>query len=142
MNHYTFDELQVGKRDAIETMLRDEDMLRFVELSGDVSPIHVDEGHARSKGFKAKVAHGALLTAYVSRFIGVHLPGANGLLQTLEMQFRRPCYPGTMLRIEGEVARRTEAVRTIRITITITDANEGTVLATGTVQAGVLSGPN
>jgi len=141
MNYYTFEELSVGTRDSIEVILREDDIFEFVKLSGDESPIHVDDEFARRKGFKNRIAHGVLLASYVSRFIGVHLPGANGLLQTIEMQFRRPCYPGRPLRIQGEVMRQIEAVRAVRIKITVSDICDGTLLATGTVQCGILDRP-
>ena len=138
MNHYTFDDLNVGKRNSIEITIREEDILAFAKLSGDMSPIHLDDNFARSKGFKSRIAHGALLASYVSRFIGVYLPGANGLLQMIEMQFHRPCYPDTTIRIEGEVVRQIESVRVIRLKITLTDAGNEVVLASGTVQSGIL----
>ncbi len=139
MNTYQFDELQPGTVDSLDVTITAEAIQQFAELSGDVSPVHVDAGFARERGYTGQIAHGALLTAYVSRFIGVHLPGSQGVLQRLEMQFRKPCYAGTRIRITGEVTRQIESVSVVVIKITVIDAETGDVLANGQVQSGIAS---
>jgi 3-hydroxybutyryl-CoA dehydratase len=52
----------------------------FVELSGDISPVHVNDEFARDCGFKGCVVHGALLVSYLSQLRGIHLPGENCFL--------------------------------------------------------------
>jgi 3-hydroxybutyryl-CoA dehydratase len=137
MNHFNFSEMIAGKKESMEVQVGEREIAAFAELSGDVSPIHVDDAFAKSKGFNSRIAHGALLVSYVSRFIGTILPGANGLLQSVAIEFRRPCYPGTKIKIEGEVAKRVESVRVVRITILVTDSVTGEILATGLVQSGI-----
>ena len=137
MNTYRFDELPPGTVDSLDLTVTKEAIQQFAELSGDVSPVHVDAGFAKARGYTGQIAHGALLTAYVSRFIGVHLPGSEGVLQRLEMQFRKPCYAGTRIRITGEVTRQIESVNVVIIKITVIDAETGDVLANGQVQSGI-----
>ena len=137
MNHYAFSEMIVDKKESIEVHVGEKQIAAFAELSGDVSPVHIDDVFAKSKGFKSRIAHGALLMSYVSRFIGTILPGANGILQSVTMEFRRPCYPGTKIKIEGEVLKRVESMRVVRIKIVVTDSDTGEILATGQVQSGI-----
>ena len=138
MNSYLFSELVVGKKERIEIQISEKEIDAFAELSGDVSPIHIDDSFAKGRGLKSRIAHGALLVSYVSRFIGTMLPGSNGLLQTVNMEFRRPCYPGTEIKIEGEITKQVASVRVVRIKILITESRTGEVLATGQVQSGVV----
>jgi 3-hydroxybutyryl-CoA dehydratase len=140
MNNFDFSELIVGKRENMEVQVGENEIAAFAELSGDVSPVHVNDAFAKGKGFKSRIAHGALLVSYVSRFIGTTLPGASGLLQSITIEFRRPCYPGTKIKIEGEVAKRVESVRVVRIKIVVTDSVTGEILATGQVQSGIKDG--
>lgn len=140
MNHYTFSEMTVGKRESMEVQLGAEQIATFAKMSGDVSPVHVDDTFAKGRGFKSRIAHGVLIVSYVSRFIGTILPGSNGLLQSLTMDFRRPCYPGTKIKIEGEVAKRSESVNVVRIKIIVTDSITGEILVTGQVQSGIEDG--
>jgi acyl dehydratase len=43
------------------------DINLFAELSGDFSPNHVDEEFMKKSAFGKRIAHGALLVAYMSR---------------------------------------------------------------------------
>ncbi len=140
MNNFVFSEMIVGKKEYMEVLIGEQQISAFAELSGDVSPVHVDDIFAKSKGFKSRIAHGALLMSYVSRFVGTILPGANGLLQSVAMEFRRPCYPGTKIKIDGEVVQHVESVRVVRIKIVVTDSVTGEILATGQVQSGIQNG--
>jgi hypothetical protein len=56
------------------------------------------------------------------------------------MDFRRPCYPGTRVIIEGEVAKRVESVRVVRIKMIMTDVMTGEILATGMAQLSITDG--
>jgi 3-hydroxybutyryl-CoA dehydratase len=137
MNHYLFSEMHVGKKECIEVQVGEREIDTFAELSGDVSPIHIDDFFAKGRGLKSRIAHGALLMSYVSRLIGTMLPGTNGLLQSVSMEFRRPCYAGTKIKIEGEVTKQVESVHVVRIKILVTDSMTGEILATGQVQSGI-----
>ena len=137
MNCYQINDLQPGLSETLEILVTASDIRQFATLSGDISPIHVDEEFARSKGFRGTIAHGALLAAYVSRFIGVQLPGRYGVLQRLDLEFRQPCYAGTRIQIQGHVDRCIESVSVVKIKITIMDLATGTVLANGSAQSGV-----
>ena len=41
-------------------------MQAFAEASGDVHPLHVDEGFANERGFRGRVAYGNLLSLMIS----------------------------------------------------------------------------
>lgn len=137
MKDYSWEHLYEGQKASIELEVTAEDIAGFAKLSGDVSPIHVDEAFAHARGFPSCVAHGALLTAFVSRLIGTELPGSAGLLQRLEMQYRKPCFAGDTIRISGELTRKIDAVRTIQISIVIEDQTSGEIIANGKAQSGV-----
>lgn len=137
MNHYRFDELIEGLAHRLQLTVTGDDIRRFADLTGDVSPIHVNEEYARSQGFNSCVCHGVLLTGFVSRFVGVLLPGSGGVLQKMEFEFRSPCYAGDRLVIDGEVIRRVESLRVVILKVTISNADSGAVLANGKVQSGL-----
>ncbi len=138
MNTYEFSDLLPGKKETLEVEVSAGNIDRFEEISGDDSPIHKDAQFARDRGFEDRLAHGLLLGAYVSRFLGTILPGANGLLQMIEMQYRKPCTPGTRVAIEGEIVRQVDSVQAIQISLTIRRVKDQGILATGRAQVGIL----
>jgi 3-hydroxybutyryl-CoA dehydratase len=110
----------------------------FSEISGDKSPIHIDDLFAQKKGLKNRIAHGALQLALVSSILGMDLPGANGLLQELAMKFRKPCSIGDTIEIKVTVKEIYESVQTIRLQIHITNQH-GVVVSTGWAQSAITS---
>ena len=109
----------------------------FCQLSGDKSPIHVDDECARRRGFSARVMHGALQAALVSCVIGMDLPGHRGVLQELSLQFRKPAYAGDRLTVRVTVKEVHESVRVAALSLRITNQN-GEVVATGKAQSGLV----
>src|SRR3546814_18127434 len=103
VSRFAFEDLRLGQQAAFEATVTEADLDRFAEVSGDVSPLHMDAGFARARGFAGRVAHGAYLTALVSRLVGVHLPGERCLLHSVAMQFRRPVLAGTRVVVPGVV---------------------------------------
>ncbi|MEQ8818221.1 MAG: MaoC family dehydratase [Thalassobaculum sp.] len=140
VSRIAFEDLRVGQQAAFEVEVPAADIDGFAALSGDVSPLHMDAGFARSRGFDGRVVHGAYLTALVSRLVGVHLPGENALLQSVAMQFRRPVPVGARLSVTGTVDQLSEAVRSAIVKVAIRNLADGETVATGKATVG-FTGP-
>ena len=82
----------------------------FEDITGDISPIHVDNGFARAQGFEGTVAYGMLTASFFSTLVGVHLPGRFGVLHGVSFHFLKPVYPEDELRVTGEVIGVYESV--------------------------------
>lgn len=109
----------------------------FADLSGDRSPIHVDETFARGRGLSGCVMHGALQASLVSCVLGMDLPGERGLLQELALQFRKPCYAGDLLTVTVKVDEAFDSVETVRMSIRIVN-QDGQLVTSGKAQSGVV----
>jgi 3-hydroxybutyryl-CoA dehydratase len=109
----------------------------FAAVSGDTGPIHVDADAARSRGFEDRVAHGALLAGLVSGIVGTRLPGASGVLHSMEMKFKHPCCVGRRITISVKVREKIPSVRTLLLDVTVRD-EMGALIAQGTFQSGVI----
>ena len=70
-----------------------EDMRIFSKLSRDFNEIHSSTTFAKSKGFKAPLVHGLLLSSQISRLIGQELPDKNSILTGIKMNFNKPSFP-------------------------------------------------
>ncbi|HYW79516.1 MAG TPA: MaoC family dehydratase [Thermoguttaceae bacterium] len=109
----------------------------FADLSGDRSPIHVDETVARDRGLQGCVMHGALQASLVSCVLGMDLPGPCGMLQQLALQFRKPCYAGDQLTVTVEVEEAFDSVQTISMSVRIVN-QDGRLVTSGKAQSGVV----
>ena len=84
----TIDEFQVGDEHRERRVVSDAAVRGFAELSGDKNRIHLDDDYARSTRFGARIAHGALLVAYVSKALGMDLPGPGAVYLSQSIEFQ------------------------------------------------------
>lgn len=111
--------LRVGTRAAFSVEITEEAMNLFAQLSGDTNPLHMDEETARRQGFPRRVAHGALLMSYLSRLIGVHLPGPGTLWMTQTCSWLEPVFPGDCLNIEGQITHISSGTGVLTLQCTV-----------------------
>ena len=112
----------------------------FADLSGDRSPIHVDEAFAQRRGLQGRVMHGALQASLVSCVLGMELPGEHGIFQQCSLKFRRPCFAGDRLTITVKVDEAFDSVGAVCMSLRIVN-QRGQLVTTGKAQSGVaLSG--
>ena len=52
MNHYTLAEMTPGLTESFTVTVTEEMMQAFERLTGDCSPIHVDETYAKARGLR------------------------------------------------------------------------------------------
>jgi acyl dehydratase len=92
-----------------ERVLSTRDLDRFSELTGDLNPLHLDDGHAVAAGFRGRIAHGALgvsLALGLVNRLGLTAGTLIAMLGTA-WRFEQPLYPGTTLRVRlGLLDRR------------------------------------
>ena len=66
----TLDDLTEGQATSFRTTIDRASVETFAALTGDINPLHMDDGFAVGHGFERRVVHGALLGGYVSRLVG------------------------------------------------------------------------
>jgi len=106
------------------------DIVLFAELSGDRAPLHTDEEFAKAAGFSGPLVHGALLTALVSKMVGMEFPGPRAVLQRVDLSFRNPCYAPCELEVTARVRQISEAVASVCLDIAISEST-GRDIASG-----------
>lgn len=115
MNEYRFEEIQEKQKESFEVNITEEMLDAFRQLTGDVNPLHADDAYAEEKGYPGKVCFGMLTASFLSTLAGVWLPGKYSLIQSVEVKFSKPVFPGETLRISGQVTEKNETFRFIRV---------------------------
>ncbi|MES2942549.1 MAG: MaoC/PaaZ C-terminal domain-containing protein [Pseudomonadota bacterium] len=131
-----FTDLSIGQTAAFEVLVSHQDLDRFIELSGDNNPLHADSEFARARGFVDRVVHGAYIAALVSRLVGVHLPGENCIVHSMNLQFKAPLVVGRRAEVQAVIDQLSDAVQAAILKITVTDLDAGQTVATGKVNLG------
>ena len=138
MNEYRFEDLKIGQEEYFTVTVTQEMMDSFLDLSGDTNPLHNDEGFALSQGYQNKVVYGLLTTSFLSRLVGVYLPGRYCLLQGIDVKYSRPVYVGDILIVKGIVDELHESVKRAVIKVFIQNHDEKKVVK-GKVEVGFLN---
>lgn len=136
MNSYTLSELTVGATERFTVEITAEKMELFYQLTGDNSPIHMDEAYARQRGYAGRVVYGMLGGSLFSTLAGVYLPGEHCLLHSVECKFAKPVFIGDTLTVSGKVTEINETFGEITIKAEIVN-QDGKKVTRGLIKAGV-----
>lgn len=110
---------------------------QFIDLSHDRNPLHTDGDFAKSKGFASSVAHGNILNAFISYFVGQCLPTQNVVIQKQSIKYHLPVYVGDSLILRAQVDYYSDAVKTVELSFHFIKQDQKKV-ATGKLQIGLL----
>ena len=136
MNHYTMADMTPGRTEEFTVTVTAEMMDALCALTGDTSPIHIDEGYARERGYPGRVVYGMLGASFFSTLAGVYLPGEHCLLHGVECKFAKPVFIGDTLTVRGTVVRVSEIGNEAEIKAVITNQN-GQRVTRGIIKAGL-----
>lgn len=131
---YKLKDLEIGQVFSFIMKIEEKDVNSFANLSGDFNPLHMSEAFALERGFLGRLVHGFLLSSYLSRLIGVHLPGENCILQTADLKFVSPVYINDTIEITGIISFISVAMKAAVIEVSI--KNKKNFLVKGKIQIG------
>ena len=138
MNNYSFEDLKIGMSESFSVTVTEEMMKSFYELSGDVNPLHNDTQFAKDQGYEDKVVYGLLTTSFISKLVGVLLPGKYCLIQGIDLKYLKPVYVGNILIVKGIVDELHKSVKRATVKVEIINQDEKKVVK-GKVEIGFLS---
>lgn len=135
-----FDAIRVGDRQELSRTITEEDIRRFVQLTGDDNPLHVDPSFAAATPFKDVVVHGMLGASFLSTVIGTRLPGPGALWVSQSMDFLLPVRLGDVLTVACTVRARHERERLLELETRIVNQH-GQLVLSGSGRVKVLAPP-
>lgn len=94
LNKIPLEEISVGMQASYSQIVTDSDIKNFSQISGDINPVHLDEGYAKNSKFKKRIAHGMMTASYFSALFGTKIPGVGCVYTSQALSFKRPVYIG------------------------------------------------
>jgi 3-hydroxybutyryl-CoA dehydratase len=134
---YTMAELTEGQSFSFTRTITQADIDAFIALTGDISPLHVEDEFAQSRGFERHVVHGLLVGSLLSTMVGVYLPGRNALLQCVNLKFLQPVYVDDTLKIQVQIDQISKSTNVIVLQALIENSRSGAIVARGKLQVGL-----
>lgn len=86
------EDFEVGQHASFTKTFTEDDVQRFIEITGDVNPLHVDEEFAAGTPFGRRVLHGMLTASIFSTMVGMLLPGTGAIYRSQTIRFLLPVY--------------------------------------------------
>lgn len=124
-----FEAIAVGETRTLTRTITEADVRRFVELTGDDNPLHVDREFAEGTSFKDIVVHGMLGASFISTVIGTQLPGPGALWVSQNLEFLLPVRLGDVLSVSCTVTKKHDRERLLEVETRIENQNRQLVLS-------------
>jgi 3-oxoacyl-[acyl-carrier protein] reductase len=137
MTSRSLEQIRVGDEARWSHEITAEEVDAFSQLSGDVNPMHLDDVVAQKHGFRGRVVHGMLVNSFLSRVLGVELPGPGCLWLSQTTRFVQPAYIGDVITVVVRVAHKSTSLSTLVLETSVVNQRGETIL-TGEAKAMVL----
>ena len=111
----TFEQIKIGYNKEFQVVITESLVNDFAKITGDFSPIHINENFAKSKKFKGRVVHGMLLASFLSQMVGMYLPGKHAIYLSQSLEFHNPCFINDKITISSVITDKSEATKIIKI---------------------------
>lgn len=128
------DALTIGKIVTVRKTVGETDVYLFAGISGDFAPNHVDEEYMKATKYGRRIAHGALMVAYMSRASTEMCSGLPGTIVSYgydRIRFPNPVFFGDTVTVTYEIAERDEKAGKAFSRVTCTN-QRGEVVAAAT----------
>lgn len=131
------DDFEPGQHVTFTKTFTDDDVQRFIAITSDVNPLHVDDAFAAKTQFGRRVLHGMLTASIFSTMVGMLLPGTGAIYRSQTLNFLRPVYVGETVTAHFEVRSVDRAKHRLVIDAWIENEAEERVIE-GVCEAGLL----
>lgn len=119
----------IGQKASFSKTISEVDVYNFAGICGDFNPVHVNKIEAEKSLFGKQVAHGLLVSSFISTVLGMYLPGPGTIYMSQSLKFIAPVYFGDTISVEAEILDISEK-RNAKIKTTITN-QDGTIVVDG-----------
>lgn len=122
-----YDDIQIGTNESLTHKITQNDIEKFVDLTGDDNRLHVDKDYAAKTSFKKPVVHGMIGASFISTIIGTKLPGDGALWFSQTLEFLVPVRVGDNITVYAEVIKKNDREKIIELNIKIYNQNRQVV---------------
>ena len=140
LNDFRYEDIHVGQLFEFERFISNDDVLKFAELSGDYNPLHVDESYAKKTMFNGSIVHGMLAASLFSTLVGMVCPGKRNLYLSQSVEFKKPIYPNSSLKVIGKVKSKIDSFKLVVMGTEI--VHNGSIMISGEAKVKMLDDYN
>lgn len=122
-----YEDIQIGDYAEMEKTILAKDVESFASIVDDTESFHIDDEIAKQFNFARRICHGMHIASYISELVGKELPGFGTIYVSQTIDFKKPVYLDTTIRVYVKVIDKFPSKR-LKMLTTITDYLGDTVL--------------
>lgn len=122
-----YKDVQIGNQAEMEKTILAKDVDAFASIMNDSESFHVRDEIAQQFFFEKRICHGMHIASYISELIGKELPGFGTIYISQTLEFKKPVYLDTTIKIHVRVIEKLQN-RRLRLLTHIVDDIGDTVL--------------
>jgi len=121
MKELAYDDIKVGDSAFFSKTITESDVVIYAGITGDFNPVHINAEFAKESLFKERIAHGMLVSGFISAVLGTQLPGPNTIYLGQELSFKAPVKIGDTVTAQATVLEKRDEKRIIKLRTTVTN---------------------
>ena len=121
MKELAYEDIKIGESASVSKTITESDIVNYAGITGDFNPVHMDAEYAKESLFKERIAHGMLVSGFISAVLGTQLPGPNAIYLGQELSFKAPVKIGDTVTAEATVLEKRDEKRIIKLKTTVTN---------------------
>ncbi|MBE2285065.1 MAG: SDR family oxidoreductase [Prosthecobacter sp.] len=111
--------LKAGLAHEWEQSIGPEEVRAFAAVSGDFNPLHLSVDYAAMTQYQRPIVHGVFQLGLASAMAGMHLPGRQVVIGSMQSQFPAPLYYPCQVVVRGEITSWNETTRMGQLKVTV-----------------------
>jgi len=124
-----YNEIKIGDVFEKEFIVTDDKVRTFAKISGDDNPLHVNDDFASKTRFGKRIAHGILITSFISKVIGRDFPGDGTIYVSQEVKFKRPVFINDKVTVRIKILEKNDAKKRMILSTDVYNEDEKKVIA-------------
>ena len=121
MKELAYDDIKVGDSASFSKTITESDIVNYAGITGDFNPVHIDAEFAKESMFQERIAHGMLVSWFISAVLCAQLPWPNTIYLGQELAFKAPVKIGDTVTAEATVTEKRDDKRIITLKTTVTN---------------------
>lgn len=126
--HMDYHDIQVGDSYQKDFIVTDEKVRMFAEISGDDNPLHINDEFAAKTRFGKRIAHGILITSFISKVIGRDFPGDGTIYVSQIVKFKRPVFIDDTVKVKIVVLEKNDEKKRLILSTDVYNTAEKKVI--------------
>jgi len=131
------EDFEVGQHATFTKTFTEADLQRFIAITSDTNPLHVDDEFAAGTPFGRRILHGMLTASIFSTMVGMLLPGTGAIYRSQTIKFLLPVFLDETVTAHFVIRAIDRARHRLEIDAWI-ENESGQYVIEGTCEAGLL----